>query len=69
MSNDEHFEKRLRETLNRQTLDRQTRDALQAARLAALDGRRPDRARHWIPKSAFAAITVASLLLVLGAWL
>ena len=69
MSNDERFERNLRETLNRQTIDRQTRDALQAARLAALDGKRPAGPNRWIPTSAYAATAFAALLLVVGAWL
>ncbi len=64
MSNDEQFERRLRETLNRQSLDRRTRDALQAARVAALDGRRSGGPRRWIPATAAAVV-----LLVVGAWL
>ncbi len=64
MSNDERFERRLRKILNRQTVDRPTRDALQTARLAALDGRRLAGSRRWIPAAALAA-----LLLVVGVWL
>ncbi len=66
MSNDERFERRLRQILNRQTLDRQTRDALQAARHAALDGRRTIGSRHWMPRSAIATSAFAALLLVVG---
>ncbi len=69
MSDDEKFERRLRETLNRQALDRHTRDALRAARLAALDGRRPAGSRRRIPVPAYAAAAFATLLLVVGAWL
>ena len=64
MSNDERFARRLGKILNRQTVDRPTRDALQAARLAALDGQRPSGSRRWIPAAAMAA-----LLLVVGGWL
>ena len=64
MSNDERFARRLGKILGRQTVDRPTRDALQAARLAALDGRRPAGSRRWIPAAAMAA-----LLLVVGVWL
>ncbi len=64
MSSDERFAGRLRKILNRQTIDRPTREALQAARHAALDGRRPSGSRRWLPATALAA-----LLLVFGVWI
>lgn len=64
MNDDERLERRVRETLNRQAVDPATRDALQAARLAALDGRRPLAGRRWVPATALAA-----LLLIVGLWL
>ena len=69
MSNDEKFARRLGKILDRQTVDRSTRDALQAARRDALDGRRPAGSRRFIPATAYAATCAAALLLVVGFWL
>lgn len=65
MDKDKQFQNKVKKTLEQQTLSAETRDALQAARLSALDHGSRKPLQGWIPAAALACIA----LVVVGAFL
>ena len=55
MDKDSKLRQDIRQTLDRQVVDRHTRDALNAARRAALDGAARTAAPRWVPAAAASA--------------
>ena len=68
MNSDDELKKRLKKRLESRPIDASTRDALRAARHAALDSTEAARPRTWIPATAIglALVLVASALLLRG---
>lgn len=64
MSDQDQWQKNVRQTLDRQVVDDSTRCALQAARIAALDGAPRRLLPRWVPATAFATLLVAVVAVV-----
>ena len=59
MTNPDQWQQRVKQTLDRQSVDEPTRDALRAARTAALDGVHRPALPRWGRAAAFATLLLA----------